>query len=120
MSGILTLIPSGRRGRHGLVVFLLSRSIGGRFIHGNVRPIQATLHVQHSHIIHIELIHLFCLYQSHQEMVSDRVSVVHVPSAAGMGVDIGDVCDQAERARVRHEVHVILARQRVVGNPKYV
>ena len=42
-------------------------------------------------------------------MVRFRVSVVHVTSSAGMGVEIGDVCDQAERAWVRHEVHVILA-----------
>ena len=47
-------------------------------------------------------------------MVSIRVSVVHVPSASGIGVEIGDVRDQAERARVRHEVHVIIARRRGV------
>ena len=35
-------------------------------------------------------------------MVSIRVSVAHVPLAAGMGVEIRHVRDQAERARVRH------------------
>ena len=49
-------------------------------------------------------------------MVSAWVSVIHVPSAAGMGVEIGDVRDQVERARVRHEVHVIFARRRGVGH----
>ena len=49
-------------------------------------------------------------------MVSVRVSVVHVPSGASMGVEIGDVRDQSERAWLRHEVHDILARRRGVGH----